>query len=97
MLKFNPAERITVEEALQHEYLARLYKNTPQVASPSEPIKMEFEYSKVDRNGLKKLVYAEVIAQKQKLSALRESASKKGAEGEGKAASSQNSTKVSKK
>lgn len=62
MLHFNPAKRITVEEALKHEYIASMPKS--KVQPPSTPIAMEFENSKLDRALLKKLVYSEVIAHK---------------------------------
>ena len=35
MLQFNPAKRITVEQALQHPYLAQIHDPASELAAPS--------------------------------------------------------------
>lgn len=35
MLQFNPAKRITVEEALAHPYLAQIHDPASEIAAPS--------------------------------------------------------------
>lgn len=37
MLQFDPRKRITVEEALQHPYLAQLHDPASEPSAPSEP------------------------------------------------------------
>ena len=46
MLKFNPDERITVEDALRHPYLADFHGQMPEPCAPSL---FDFEFEKVDK------------------------------------------------
>lgn len=59
MLQFNPARRITVDQALDHEYL-RGVRRIDNEQPPVPPIVMDTEDLTMDNEDLKRAVYAEV-------------------------------------
>ncbi|POY74837.1 hypothetical protein BMF94_2110 [Rhodotorula taiwanensis] len=62
-LAFDPLKRITVEEALEHPYMANYHDPTDEpVAPPLEPGFFDFDLEKPDREGLRKLLFEEVMA-----------------------------------
>ncbi|BGP55403.1 hypothetical protein JCM8202_003730 [Rhodotorula sphaerocarpa] len=62
-LAFDPLKRMTVEEALEHPYLANYHDPTDEpVAPPLEPGFFDFDLQKPDREGLRKLLFEEVMA-----------------------------------
>ncbi|CAM9475090.1 unnamed protein product [Ectocarpus sp. 8 AP-2014] len=60
MLRFDPSRRITIDEALEHPYLASCRKPEKEVTA-RVPITMEFEHSTTDKATLKRLIYEEVL------------------------------------
>eukprot|EP00903_Cladosiphon_okamuranus_P015614 g14418.t1 len=60
MLRFNPARRITIAQALEHPYLASCRRPEKEV-NASVPITMEFEHITIDKATLKRLIYEEVL------------------------------------
>ncbi len=64
MLEFDPAKRISAEEALQHPYLSH-YHNAQD--EPSHPKLFDFAFETTNSiEELKKLISAEVVDHKQK-------------------------------
>ncbi|KAJ0021218.1 hypothetical protein Pint_32252 [Pistacia integerrima] len=61
MLTFDPAKRITVEEALAHPYLARLHDIADEPVCP-EPFSFDFEQQSLGEEQMKDLVYKEALA-----------------------------------
>jgi len=61
MLVFDPSKRITVEEALEHPYLASLHdaQDEPAAASVFE---FDFETDSLSEEGVRELIYREVCA-----------------------------------
>jgi len=62
LLKFNPKKRLTVEEALEHPYLAALH--LPEDEPTRDPItELEFEFEKhtLSLEQLKDLIYEEIL------------------------------------
>jgi len=59
MLQFNPEKRITVDDALQHPYLASLHDINTEPTSERE-FDCDFEGQNLDRHELMDLVYQEV-------------------------------------
>ncbi|XP_051149920.1 mitogen-activated protein kinase homolog D5-like [Andrographis paniculata] len=61
MLTFDPRQRITVEEALEHRYLRLLHDNSDEPVCPA-PFSFEFEKYDLTVEQLKELVYREALA-----------------------------------
>ncbi|WVZ56549.1 hypothetical protein U9M48_007059 [Paspalum notatum var. saurae] len=60
MLTFNPLQRITVEEALDHPYLERLHDITDEPIC-TEPFSFEFEQQALTEDQMKQLIFNEAI------------------------------------
>ncbi|KAF5200424.1 Mitogen-activated protein kinase [Thalictrum thalictroides] len=61
MLTFDPNKRITVEEALDHPYLARLHDIADEPVCP-EPFSFEFEQQVLTEEQMKEMIYREALA-----------------------------------
>eukprot|EP01017_Pseudomicrothorax_dubius_P043921 TRINITY_DN7381_c0_g3_i3.p1 TRINITY_DN7381_c0_g3~~TRINITY_DN7381_c0_g3_i3.p1 ORF type:complete len:416 (+),score=128.33 TRINITY_DN7381_c0_g3_i3:135-1382(+) len=62
LLSFDPDRRITVEEALRHEYLANLHcPEDEPCGKPVEKLDFEFEMYSLNREQLKDLIYEEIL------------------------------------
>jgi len=62
LMVFDPAKRITVEEALKHPYLSALhFPEDEPVAEPVSPVEFEFEKYPLSLAQLKDLVYEEIL------------------------------------
>ncbi|KAI7740016.1 hypothetical protein M8C21_028034 [Ambrosia artemisiifolia] len=61
MLTFDPAKRITVEEALAHPYLERLHDVEDEPICPN-PFSFDFEQKVLGEKQIKDLIYQEAIA-----------------------------------
>ncbi|KAF9597883.1 hypothetical protein IFM89_022095 [Coptis chinensis] len=60
MLSFDPNQRITVEEALDHPYLARLHDIADEPVCP-EPFSFEFEQQVLTEEQIKEMIYREAL------------------------------------
>ena len=60
MLQFDPRKRITVEEALEHPFIAPLHKINSAPAA-ERPFSSDFEGIKLDRHELMDLVFQEIL------------------------------------
>jgi mitogen-activated protein kinase 1/3 len=62
MLKFDPAKRITVEEALEHPYMKDLhFEEDEPVAEQVLAFDFDFELYDLDKEDYKRLVYEEIM------------------------------------
>ncbi|KAK6926852.1 Protein kinase domain [Dillenia turbinata] len=61
MLTFDPTQRITVEEALAHPYLARLHDIADEPVCPV-PFSFEFEQRALGEEQMKEMIYREALA-----------------------------------
>ncbi|CAH2065333.1 unnamed protein product [Thlaspi arvense] len=61
MLTFDPNRRITVEEALNHQYLAKLHDPNDEPIC-LKPFSFEFEQQPLDEEQIKEMIYKEAIA-----------------------------------
>ncbi|EOA24229.1 hypothetical protein CARUB_v10017466mg [Capsella rubella] len=61
MLTFDPNRRITVEEALNHQYLAKLHDPSDEPIC-QKPFSFEFEQQPLDEEQIKDMIYQEAIA-----------------------------------
>ncbi|XP_027086884.1 mitogen-activated protein kinase 3 [Coffea eugenioides] len=61
MLTFDPAKRITVEEALAHPYLARLHDIADEPVC-SKPFSFDFEHQAIGEEQIKDMIYQEAVA-----------------------------------
>ncbi|GLJ18521.1 hypothetical protein SUGI_0329210 [Cryptomeria japonica] len=61
MLTFDPTQRITVEDALAHPYLATLHDVSDEPAC-SMPFSFESEYNNLTEEQMKELIYREALA-----------------------------------
>jgi len=61
MLMFNPARRITVEQALEHPYMESLHSPEDEVVC-DKPFDFSFEAQVLDKPALQRLMYAEIAA-----------------------------------
>ena len=62
MLVFNPKERITVEDALQHPYLSDFHDPEDEpTRSPVDPQEFDFEQEQLNKEQLKDLIYEEIL------------------------------------
>lgn len=62
MLTFNPRNRISVEEALEHPFLADLHCSEDEPdASPVEAFDFDFEKYDLTKQQYKELIYAETL------------------------------------
>ncbi|KAL5711221.1 mitogen-activated protein kinase [Ranunculus cassubicifolius] len=61
MLAFNPSQRITVEEALDHPYLARLHDIADEPVC-AESFSFEFEQQVLTEEQIKEMIYREALA-----------------------------------
>lgn len=61
MLTFDPNQRITVEEALNHPYLASLHDETDEPTCPI-PFNFEFEQHALTEEQMRELIYEEALA-----------------------------------
>ncbi|ESQ37454.1 hypothetical protein EUTSA_v10002582mg [Eutrema salsugineum] len=61
MLTFNPNRRITVEEALNHQYLAKLHDPNDEPIC-EKPFSFEFEQQPLDEEQIKEMIYKEAIS-----------------------------------
>ena len=62
MLEFNPKKRITVEQALEHPYLANLHDPSVEPASEPAPYEFSFEDEELEENQLRAKVWEEMLA-----------------------------------
>ncbi|GAA0151939.1 non-receptor serine/threonine protein kinase [Lithospermum erythrorhizon] len=60
MLVFDPAKRITVEEALNHPFLLSLHEINEEPTCPN-PFDFDFEHSSLDEEDIKELIWRESI------------------------------------
>lgn len=60
MLHFNPARRISVDEALEHPYMAAYHEPPTEVVAQG-PINCDFERQELTENQLRDLAFKEVI------------------------------------
>lgn len=60
MLMFDPSKRITVEQALEHPYLASLHDISDEPCA-QEPFEFEYEYEKLKESDIRELVYKEAL------------------------------------
>lgn len=65
MLQFDPAKRITVEEALKHPYVAELYEQTDTQVS-AERIRLGFEEDELTGDMIRERVFDEICRYHQK-------------------------------
>jgi mitogen-activated protein kinase 1/3 len=61
MLTFDPNRRITVEQALNHQYLAKLHDPNDEPIC-QKPFSFEFEQQPLDEEQIKEMIYQEAIA-----------------------------------
>ncbi|CAN8255012.1 unnamed protein product [Cochlearia groenlandica] len=61
MLAFDPNRRITVEEALNHQYLAKLHDPNDEPIC-LKPFSFEFEQQSLDEEQIKEMIYREAIS-----------------------------------
>jgi len=61
MLHFNPAKRITVDQALSHPYLSALHEPTDEPVAPA-PFNFDFEHHDLAPESYRELIYQEVLA-----------------------------------
>jgi serine/threonine protein kinase len=62
MLKFDPTERITVEEALAHPYLASLHDEEDEpTGEPMSPFDFDFELYSLNIAEYRELIYQEIL------------------------------------
>ncbi|WCJ41104.1 mitogen-activated protein kinase 3 [Euphorbia peplus] len=61
MLTFDPTKRITVEEALEHPYLARLHDVADEPVC-SDPFSFDFEQQPLGEEQIKDMIYSEALA-----------------------------------
>ncbi|XP_040991180.1 mitogen-activated protein kinase 3-like [Juglans microcarpa x Juglans regia] len=61
MLTFDPAKRITVEEALAHPYFERLHDVADEPVC-SEPFSFDFEQKPLEEEQMKDMIYQEALA-----------------------------------
>mmetsp|Transcript_16664 Transcript_16664/g.26624 ORF Transcript_16664/g.26624 Transcript_16664/m.26624 type:complete len:118 (+) Transcript_16664:192-545(+) len=61
MLRFNPHERITAREALNHEYLRDVRDAAAEMKSTRDPIFFEFEDAPITKSMIKDLIVKEVL------------------------------------
>ncbi|KAG2673704.1 hypothetical protein I3760_13G103300 [Carya illinoinensis] len=61
MLTFDPAKRITVEEALAHPYFERLHDVADEPVC-SEPFSFDFEQQPLEEEQMKDMIYQEALA-----------------------------------
>lgn len=61
MLTFDPSRRITVEEALDHPYLARLHDIADEPVC-TDPFSFEFEQQVLTEEQIKEMIYMEAMA-----------------------------------
>lgn len=69
MLVFNPAKRITVEQALEHPYLASLHDPDDEPEGV-EPFDVSFDEGEVDKDALRGLLWNEVMLYHPELASL---------------------------
>ncbi|XP_019177682.1 PREDICTED: mitogen-activated protein kinase homolog NTF6-like [Ipomoea nil] len=60
MLVFDPAKRITVEDALNHPFLSSLHEINEEPTSPS-PFVFDFEQASLDEEDIKELIWREAL------------------------------------
>jgi len=62
MLTFDPAKRITIDEALAHPYMAQLhFPDDEPVAEPVSPFDFDFEIYSLKKEDYKDLIYEEIM------------------------------------
>ena len=62
MLTFNPEKRITVQEALEHPYLADLHFDDDEPTSePVSSFDFDFELYDLNREDYRELIYNEIM------------------------------------
>jgi len=61
MLRFNPAKRITVDQALSHPYLSALHEPADEPVAPA-PFNFDFEHHDLSPEAYRELIYQEVLA-----------------------------------
>ena len=63
MLTYDPSERITVEEALAHPYLAQLHypEDEPEMDEPVSAYDFDFEKFTLSKDDFKDLIYEEIM------------------------------------
>lgn len=62
MLKYDPEERITVEQCLSHEYLRHLhYPDDEPVTNPVTAYDFDFEKYSLTKDDYKDLIYEEIM------------------------------------
>jgi mitogen-activated protein kinase 1/3 len=62
MLQFDPKKRITVEQALEHPYLAALHDPMVEPASEPAPFEFEFEDEELQEEQLREKVWEEMLS-----------------------------------
>ena len=62
MLQFDPKKRITVEQALEHPYLAALHDPMVELASEPAPFEFEFEDEELQEEQLREKVWEEMLS-----------------------------------
>ena len=61
LLKFDPDQRITAEEALKHEYLSKIYDEEDLIDLPNFDYKFDDSIDlDVDQDAIKKLIFDEI-------------------------------------
>ena len=60
MLMFDPSKRITVEQALEHPYLASLHDSSDEPCA-SEPFVFEHDYEKLKEQQIRELVFQQAL------------------------------------
>ena len=60
MLMFDPAKRITVEQALEHPYLASLHDSSDEPCA-TEPFVFEHDYEKLKEQQIRELVFQQAL------------------------------------
>jgi len=63
MLKFNPAKRITVEDALRHPFFARFYNESfvNETSVCRDPVDVSYEDLEKSRPNLQRMMYEEIL------------------------------------
>ena len=60
MLKFLPEDRITAEDALNHEYFSK-YNNVEKILSPNVDSEFKFESKKLELEEIKNMLLYEIL------------------------------------